>query len=204
MSRPVQIHPEGSFGAAITNLVADFHDSVFRGSLHPTPADVPLFHMEFSTNAPHLGYRPPRRLSPPLQQSLRDTVENLLKQDIITPSNSCFASPVVMAVQKDKIRMCIDYTALNSATTKMRYPLPNSSAIFLNLAGNRFFASMDLRSGYHQLGLTEHVRFCNTIWSISVSSRSLRPRERPLVVPTCNDRGSPTRFSRPYLLCVYR
>jgi hypothetical protein len=154
---PPTIHPEGTFGAALTNLVEDFSDSVFRGSLYPTPAEVPLFNIEFSTTAPHLGYRPPRRLSPPLQQSLRDTVDDLLQQGIIVPSTSCFASPVVMAIQKNKIRMCIDYTELNSATTKMRYPLPNASAIFPNLAGNKFFASMDLRSGYHQLGLTDHA-----------------------------------------------
>jgi hypothetical protein len=62
-----------------------------------------------------------------------------------------------MVVQKDKIRMCIDYTELNSATTKLRYPLPNASSIFPNLAGNKFFASMDLRSGCHQLSLTDHA-----------------------------------------------
>jgi len=162
---PPRIHPDGSFGEAITALVADFHDSVFRGSLHPTPADVPLFDIELATTDHHLGYRPPRRLSPPLQLSLQSTVDDLLQQGIIVPSTSCFASPVVMAIQKNKIRMCIDYTELNSATTKLRYPLPNASAIFPNLAGNKFFASMDLRSGYHQLGLTDHA----SNWSVFVT-----------------------------------
>jgi hypothetical protein len=55
---PPTIHPDGAFGVALTDLISNFYASVFRGSLHPTPADVPLFNIEFSTAAPHLGYRP--------------------------------------------------------------------------------------------------------------------------------------------------
>jgi hypothetical protein len=62
-----------------------------------------------------------------------------------------------MAVQKDKVRMCIDYRELNSATKRLRYPLPNTASIFPNLAGHSIYGSLDLRSGYHQLGLTQHA-----------------------------------------------
>ena len=80
---------------------------------------------------------------------------DLLEQRIIDRSAAAYASPVVMAVQKDKIRTCIDYRRVNEATTKMRFPLPNPANIFPHLAGLKYFGSMDLRSGYHQLAIGE-------------------------------------------------
>jgi hypothetical protein len=106
-----------------------------------------------------------------------------------------------MAVQKDKIRMCIDYTELNSATTKMRYPLPNASAIFPNLAGNKFFASMDLRSGYHQLGLTDHASNWYAL-RLLVSTEEIPeeiptpPEEIPDFLISCSNSDSLTKFRK--------
>ena len=154
---PTIAAPPGHFHDSIAQLVNQYSQTVFRGSLPPTPAKLPPFDIEFADVAPHLGYRPPRRLSPSLSQALTKSVDDLLDQHIIHPSTSSFASPIVMAVQKDKIRMCIDYRELNSATKRLRYPLPNTASIFPNLAGNTIYASLDLRSGYHQLSLTPHA-----------------------------------------------
>ena len=78
----------------------------------------------------------------------------------MSSSNSTSFNPAhpvsLLAAQKDKIRMFIDYRELNSATKRLRYPLPNTASIFPNLAGSTIYASLKLRSGYHQLSLTSH------------------------------------------------
>ena len=151
---PPAIEAIGPLGDELRKLINKYADSVFRSSLPPEPAKVPPFEIEFAALALPVTYCPPRRLAPKYEQALKDSVKDLLDNNIAVPSHCAFASPIVMASQKDKIRMCIDYRELNSITKKMRYPLPNPSNIFQNLAGNQYFAHMDLRSGYHQLAMS--------------------------------------------------
>jgi hypothetical protein len=152
---PPNIHAQGEFGRKLHAMSEQYSSNVYRGALPPEPARVPPFEIHFSAAAPPLKYEPPRRLSPKLLAVLKETCIDLLKQRIITRSAAAYAAPVVMAVQKDKIRTCIDYRRVNQATTKMRFPLPNPANIFPNLAGKKYFGSMDLRSGYHQLAMSE-------------------------------------------------
>ena len=47
--------------------------------------------------------------------------------------------------------MAIDYRNLNAATRPMLYPLPHMRQVLQGLAGNRYFARMDLRKGFYQV-----------------------------------------------------
>ena len=52
-------------------------------------------------------------------------LKGLLQDDIIQPTKTPLASPIVLARKKDgSIRMCIDYKKLNAVTRKDAYPLP--------------------------------------------------------------------------------
>ena len=58
-------------------------------------------------------YRVPDRLKPGVKAEL----EGLLESEIITPSNSPYASPIVPVTKKDgSVRVCVDYRRLNSVT----------------------------------------------------------------------------------------
>ncbi len=99
-----------------------------------------------------LSSRPMYRLSPVELQEVKAQVEHLLKKGHIKPSSSPFGAPILFVGKKDGgLRMCIDYTALNKQTVKNKFPLPRIDDLLDKLQGARYFTSLDLQSGYHQI-----------------------------------------------------
>lgn len=54
--------------------------------------------------------------------------------------------------------MVIDFRKLNDRTIPDRYPMRNISMILANLRKAKFFTTLDLKSGYHQIYLAVHDR----------------------------------------------
>src|SRR5215470_8100247 len=83
----------------------------------------------------------------------------MLKYDLIEPSSSPWAANVVIVGKKDESqRMCLDYRALNNVTRKDCYPLARISECLDSLGGIEYFPSFDLRSGYHQIVLSDAAK----------------------------------------------
>ncbi len=53
------------------------------------------------------------------------------------------------------LRMCIDYRALNKLTIRNQVHLPRIDEVWDQLSGARYYSTIDLRSGYHQVRIKE-------------------------------------------------
>lgn len=99
------------------------------------------------------------RVSPTERHTIRDEVEKMLQKGVVQPSESPWASPVVLVRKKDDSwRFCVDYRRLNKITKKDVYPLPRIDDTLDCLKGAQFFSSMDLYSGYWQINVDEADR----------------------------------------------
>ena len=79
----------------------------------------------------------------------------------IKPSTLPCSSPIVLVPKKDGTWcLCIDFRALNNITIKNHYPLPRIDDLLDWLKYVVYFTKLDLRSGYHQIKITE-VDTCN-------------------------------------------
>jgi Reverse transcriptase (RNA-dependent DNA polymerase)/RNase H-like domain found in reverse transcriptase/Integrase zinc binding domain/Chromo (CHRromatin Organisation MOdifier) domain/Aspartyl protease len=94
------------------------------------------------------------RLSQLELRELKRQLDQLLKDGKISPSTSPYGAPVLFVKKKDgKLRMCIDYRALNSQTIQNRYALPRIDELFDRLHGAKVFSKLDLTSGYYQIAV---------------------------------------------------
>ena len=73
---------------------------------------------------------------------------------IIRKSSSPYASHIVLVRKKDgSCRLCVDYWKLNARTVRDSFPLPRIEESLEALRGARFFSSLDLAHGYHQVSM---------------------------------------------------
>lgn len=139
----------------IQALLNEFHD-LFAESLEGLPPvplqvdDLKVAHHIVTVGPPRSCV--PRRFNPEKNRIVEQEIEDMLRQGIIRPSSSPWASPVHL-VQKaeNKWRLCGDYRRLNVVTQKDNYPLPNIFAFTALLHGARFFSHIDLLKGYWQV-----------------------------------------------------
>lgn len=96
---------------------------------------------------------------------VNEEVKELLKNQIIRPSRSPYNNPIWVVGKKglddtgaSKKRLVIDFRKLNAKTVADRYPMPSISMILSNLGKAKYFTTLDLKSGYHQITLAERDR----------------------------------------------
>ncbi|KAJ8730401.1 hypothetical protein PYW07_017439 [Mythimna separata] len=87
-------------------------------------------------------------------------IEKMLRQGIIKPSMSPWSSPIWVVPKKldasgqRKWRVVIDYRKLNDITIGDSYPIPNIAEILDQLGKSKYFSTLDLASGFHQINMS--------------------------------------------------
>ncbi|XP_029902664.1 uncharacterized protein LOC115355879 [Myripristis murdjan] len=103
--------------------------------------------------------QPYRRIPPNQYKEVREHISELLKKGVIQESSSPYASPVVLVRKSDgSLRLCVDYRRLNSKTRRDAFPLPRIDESLDALCDAKFFSTIDLASGYHQVAVHEKDR----------------------------------------------
>lgn len=153
--------------------------SEFQNIFALTEEEVGLTHLvqhEIDTGDARPIKTRPRRLPLAHHAAADSAIDEMLKAGIIEPSDSPWASGVVMVNKKKspKMRFCVDYRPLNSVTKKDSYPLPRIDESLDLVSGSSWFSSLDLRSGYWQVPLSPDARpktaFCTGrgLWQFRV------------------------------------
>ncbi len=80
----------------------------------------------------------------------------MMKRGVVQPSQSPWASPVVLVAKKDSsTRFCVDYRKLNAITKMDVYPLPRIDDSLDQLAHAKHFSTLDILTGYWQVKMEE-------------------------------------------------
>ncbi len=143
---PEEYHSE------VAKLLTEYQDVFSTGDGDIGKTGV-VKHRINTGNAPPIRQKP-RRLAPAIQEEADKQVKDMLKRGIIEPSESPWASPIVLVTKKDgSRRFCSDYRMLNEVTIKDSYPMPRIEETLESLSGAQWFSTLDLASGYWQVEL---------------------------------------------------
>ncbi|GBN00767.1 Pro-Pol polyprotein [Araneus ventricosus] len=103
----------------------------------------------------------PKRLKPyrvpmALQDEVDRQIKELLELDLIEPSDSDWARPVVCVAKKNgSVRLCIDFRLLNSFTIPDAYPMKIARDLLYEVGKASFISVLHLTKGYWQIPMKE-------------------------------------------------
>jgi hypothetical protein len=108
-------------------------------------------------------YRKPYKYSDMERKMIQPRTKELVEAGLVelAPPDCEYASVTVMPTKKDiygnwtEKRMCGDYRKINKFTKSDRYAMPIPEENFEAIGHAKVFSTLDLRLGYHQIGLRE-------------------------------------------------
>lgn len=93
-----------------------------------------------------------RRIPPNQFEEVKEHLQVLMERGVIRPSQSDYASPIVLVCKKSgALRLCVDYRCLNAKTRKDAYPLPRIDESLDALGRAQYFSAIDLASACNQV-----------------------------------------------------
>lgn len=104
------------------------------------------------------------RLPESQKNEINEQIQTMLNEGIIQNSTSPYNSPILLVPKKSnsngskKWRLVIDYRQLNKKITPDKFPLPRIDEILDQLGRARYFSTLDLMSGFHQIPLDKNSK----------------------------------------------
>lgn len=141
----------------IFKLCSDYNDLFFVPGDKLTHTDTEILKIPLEPGTRPIN-RKQYRLPEAHKLEAQRQIETMLNEGIIEHSTSPFNFPVILVPKKGtdengnrKYRLCVDFRLLNKTCVPISYPLPRIEQILDGLAKSRYFTSLDLASGFHQL-----------------------------------------------------
>ena len=98
---------------------------------------------------------PPRRYSPAQIEALKEFIQMAIDLGIIRKSKSPWSAPALLTPKAVRTltgmiiyRFCVDFRALNNATKKHAFPLPNVEDEIQRAGGHVWWCTFDLENGF--------------------------------------------------------
>lgn len=149
--------------STINNVETTQNDEIYKIiKLHECLFQTEISSMNLCTTSKHtidtIDARPVRQVNfrVPInwEKDIEDEINKNLRLGIIQESKSDWCSRIVPVAKKDgKLRLCIDFRALNGITVRDSYPIPRIDMILDKLSKSNFFSILDATSGYFQIAL---------------------------------------------------
>lgn len=125
-----------------------------------------------------------------------EEITSMKEEGIIEASVSPWSSNIVLVKKKDgSLRFCVDFRQLNDITIKDSHPLPRIDDTLDAISGSKYLSTLDLKSGYWQVGLAENDKQKTTfsfpgggLWQFTVMAFGL-----------CNAQATFERFMERFL-----
>ena len=124
---------------------------------------------------------PPHKL-----KVMKEQIHDLHNKGWIEASVSPWGAPILFVPKKNgELRMCVDYRDLNAMTIDDCFPLPRLEVMLHRSGAAKYFSTLDLASGFHQIEVEESTRpltaFClpepvdgSAVWQWTVMPFGLR------------------------------
>ncbi len=124
----------------------------------------------FKQKPTHIMVKDPNPCRSPVYrypEQAKETINNILRdleeRDIIERSTAAWLSPIVLVNKLNcEKRMCLDYRKVNTHLMTDIHPLPHLEELVENVAGNKFYTTLDLKDAYYQVMLDEESRDLTT------------------------------------------
>ena len=103
--------------------------------------------------------QPPYRAGPKARQIEQEHVDKMIREGVIEPAQSAWASPVVLVPKSDgSLRFCVDCRRLNAISIRNSYPLLRMDESIDSLGEASVFPTIDCNSGYWQISVRKQDR----------------------------------------------
>ena len=154
--------------AQLTELLDSFRD-IFAFSMKEM-STIPGVEFEIPVSDETPIFKHQYRLAQSEKEDLAQQVAERLKNGLIRPSTSQWASPITMPPKKDENgdwtqrRACGDYRGLNRVSVTDHYQIPTPEEIFDVIGDAKVFTTLDFRQGYNQIRIAEKDRCKTAFW----------------------------------------
>ena len=148
-------HLQGNDRSKIQKLLCEYID-VFQAP-NMKLSTTHLVKHRIYVEDPKPIFRPPYRVPYTQRAVLQEKIDEMLRNDIIRPSDSPYSAPVILVAkrreegQPPEVRLCIDFRFLNKISRSEFHPIPRLTDAIEALSGSRFFSTLDMASGYYQV-----------------------------------------------------